>query len=107
VFTLNYREYRLNKLINQAIEFYNRFHKPEAEAELLEIDGDEFKVVFKGHFCKTCGVRDWLEDLKYILLDMGVESDLVEMIEPEDPEEDFRIGIFRVKRVGESDGNDR
>jgi len=107
VIKLNRREYRLNDLIKQAIEFYNRFHKPEAEAELIEIAGDEFKVVFKGHFCKTCGVRDWLEDLKYILINMGVENDLVEMIEPEDPEEDIRIGVFKVKKVDESDGDDR
>jgi len=106
VSTLTSREYRLHKLINQAIDTYNRFHKPEAEAELLEINGDEFKIVFKGHFCKTCGVRDWLEDLKYILIDMGVENDLVEMIEPEDPEEDVRIGVFKVKRADESDGSD-
>lgn len=89
----------LARLVRRAIEQYNRYRAPEAVAKLVAIRGDEVIVRFEGSFCRTCGINDWVEDFKYVLEDMGVESDLVKVIEPEDPfsEEDWRVGVFRVK----------
>lgn len=82
-------------IVEEAVEFYNKTRKPEAEARLLEIRGDgTFVVEFKGVFCYTCGVRDWLEDLAYILTSMGYEASLIEMVEAG---ENRRIGVFKIK----------
>jgi len=100
---------RVEEVVAEAIDFYNRFRKPEAEAVLLEITDTGsgsvmVKVLFRGSFCRTCGIRDWVEDFKYILLSMGVENELVEYIEPED-DEYVRIGVFEIKSTGgEGDG---
>ncbi len=82
----------------RAIERYNRYRAPEAVAELLEVSGTEVRILFRGTFCKTCGINDWVEDFKYELEDLGVEAELVDILEPVNPEEEFRIGVFRVNR---------
>lgn len=87
--------FSLRSIVEEAIDFYNRTRKPEAEAKLLEVrDDGVFVVEFSGHFCFTCGVRDWLEDLAYILISMGYEASLLEMMEVA---ENKRIGVFKVK----------
>jgi len=90
---------RLKRLVDRAIEQYNRYRSPESTARLLRIDGDVVVVHFDGSFCLTCGINDWVEDLKYVLEDLGAEAELVEVIEPEDPlsDETWRIGVFRVR----------
>ena len=80
----------------EAVELYNRFRKPEAEASILKVDGNRVYVLFKGSFCRTCGIRDWVEDFKYVLEDLGVENELVDYIEPEE-DDDTRIGVFEIK----------
>jgi len=47
----------------EAIEKFNYFHSPEAEAEYLKDEGEFVYVKFKGPFCATCGVYDYFEDL--------------------------------------------
>jgi len=45
----------LKRIIEDAIETYNKFHKPEAEAKLIEIrNSNVFIVEFNGVFCFTC-----------------------------------------------------
>ncbi len=94
---------RLKRLVDKAIEVYNRYRAPESVARLVRIDGDTVVVRFDGSFCRTCGINDWVEDFKFVLEDLGAEAELVEVIEPEDPfsDEDWRIGVFRVRRVPE------
>jgi len=94
-------KYSLLKKIEKGIRIYNKYRSPEATAKLIEFDGENIKVLFKGSFCATCGIRDWVEDLKYIYQDVGLETDLVEYIEEG---EDSRIGVFRIK--GEDGGVD-
>jgi len=53
--------------ILKAIEMYNHFRSPEANAKLVEIRENELIVDFEGSFCRTCGVYDYLEDLIYEL----------------------------------------
>ncbi|MEM4431247.1 MAG: hypothetical protein QXT88_01605 [Desulfurococcaceae archaeon] len=90
----------LKRIIEDAIETYNKLHKPEAEAKLIEIrNSNVFIVEFNGVFCFTCGVRDWIEDLVYIFKSMGYDVELIDMIESGDRS---RTGIF--KYIGESSG---
>jgi hypothetical protein len=88
----------LKKLVDRAIELYNRYRAPEAEASLLRIEGDVVIVIFRGSFCETCGINDWVEDFKYVLEELGVEAQLFRIDEPEDlfHYENWRIGYFRV-----------
>jgi Fe-S cluster biogenesis protein NfuA len=78
-------------------ELYNKLHGVEARARVVEVKDDGTVVVeFTGTFCHTCGVRDWLEDFAYLAVARGVEARLVEMIEPEGEEIDYkRIGVFK------------
>ncbi len=89
----------LARLIKKAIEQYNKYRSPEAVAKLVSLKGNEVIVEFDGSFCLTCGINDWVEDFKYVLEDMGVEAELVKVIEPDDPfsEENWRIGVFKIK----------
>lgn len=84
------------KLVEQAISLYNRFRAPEAVARLVDIHGNRITVKFEGSFCKTCGINDWIEDMKYVLEDLGVDAELVEIREPGLPE-DHRVGVFQIK----------
>ncbi|MEB3807193.1 MAG: hypothetical protein GSR73_06735 [Desulfurococcales archaeon] len=92
---------KLKRLVDKAIELYNRYRAPESVARLERIEGDVVVVRFDGSFCLTCGINDWVEDFKYVLEDLGAEVELLEIVEPDDPfsEELWRIGFFRVKRV--------
>ncbi len=93
----------LKRLIDKALELYNRYRAPESVARLVRIEGDKVIVEFSGSFCRTCGINDWVEDFKFVLEDLGAEAELLEVVEPDDPftEEDWRIGVFRVTRVPE------
>jgi len=84
--------------IIEAINIYNKYRMREAEAELIDINNSEVIIRFTGSFCYTCGVRDWIEDLKYILLDLGIENELINVIEESD---NSRIGVFRLIHKGE------
>ncbi len=94
---------RLKRFIDRAIREYNRYRAPESVAVLERIEGDTVYVRFEGSFCRTCGINDWVEDFKYVLEDLGAEAELVKVIEPDPvlPEEDWRIGVFRIKRLPE------
>ena len=83
-------------ILRKAIEIYNKYRAPEAIAEIISVEKDTISVKFTGHFCRTCGVVDWIEDLKYILEDLGLKVNLVDVQEPENMLENWRIGIFKV-----------
>jgi hypothetical protein len=89
----------LSKLIEKAIEMYNRYRGAEAKAVLVSVSDCDVKVAFEGYFCFTCGVNDWIEDFKYVLEDIGVETDLYRVLEPEDFSELRRVGVFKIKKV--------
>jgi len=80
----------------KAIETYNRYRSPEAIAEIISYNNDVLTVRFKGSFCYTCGINDWIEDLKYVLEDHGVEAEIVEIIEES---ENTRLASFRIKSI--------
>ncbi|MFP3951270.1 MAG: hypothetical protein ACLFVP_03895 [Candidatus Bathyarchaeia archaeon] len=66
----------------RAVEEYNRYHSPEAEAELLNIEGSEVLIGFTGSFCTTCGFHDYIDDYRILLEDgYGIESEIKELEE--------------------------
>ena len=71
----------LTQALERAIEEYNRYHSPEAHAQLLSAEGATFRVAFSGYFCHTCGVYDYFEDLQVILKDWGLETRILEVEE--------------------------
>ena len=95
------REELLRRLVELAIRRYNRYRGAESQAKLLKIMGDTVVVAFEGSFCETCGINDWVDDFRYVIEDLGGEAELVTVVEPESPEEfyDYRIGVFRVKKL--------
>jgi len=80
----------------RAVETYNRYRSPEAEAEIIDYDNGVLTVRFRGSFCFTCGVNDWIEDLKYVLEDHGVEAEIIDIIEES---ETTRVARFKIKRI--------
>ena len=87
----------LSRKLAEAVELYNRFRSPEARAEILKVEGDKTYVKVEGSFCETCGINDWVEDFVYTLEDVGVEAELEDIIESEDPGASWRIGVVRIK----------
>lgn len=88
-----------NELIDRifsSISYYNRMRSPEATARLIEFDeiSGLFKVEFSGPFCLSCGLRDWLEDLVFVLREKCVE---VEFRDYEERDEFKIVGVFKVK----------
>lgn len=87
-------------MLAKAVEMYNRYRGSEARAKVLRIDGDRVYVKIEGSFCATCGVNDWVDDFRYVLEDLGIEAELERIIEPPDPQETWRIGVFRIRGTG-------
>uniref|UniRef100_A0A7C5USB7 NifU family protein n=1 Tax=Ignisphaera aggregans TaxID=334771 RepID=A0A7C5USB7_9CREN len=96
-FKLSYNE--IKKALSNAEELYNRYRSPEAISKVVKVDGDKITVLFEGHFCKSCGVNDWIEDFKYILSDIGIEAEIIDIIEPSDVDAFWRIGVFKLKNI--------
>jgi len=90
----------LLKTVLEGIEIYNRYRAPEAQAELLRIEGDKVFVLFKGSFTETCGINDWIMDMIYVLEDEGLKARLLKIHEPMKLMENWRIGEFQVKLRG-------
>ena len=83
--------------VRKAIEQYNRYRSPEAVAELRSIGEKYVELSFRGPFCHTCGVIDWIEDFKYVAEDLGLRLEL-ESVEDAGPEE--LVARFRVVEGG-------
>lgn len=72
------------KLVKRTVNEYNRFRGAEARARLLRVLGNTALVEFSGSFCYTCGFRDWLEDLTYTAMLLGLRARLIDYIELDD-----------------------
>ncbi len=87
---------RLAEELRRVVEEYNAKRGGEARAEIIAVKGDRIYVKVTGHFCFTCGVNEWVKDVEYMLEEAGYRVELERIIEPEDPEEPWRIGVFRI-----------
>ena len=61
----------LERAVRGAIEEFNGYRSPEAEARLLGVREGRIKAEFRGSFCATCGFYDYFEDFSMILRDRG------------------------------------
>ncbi len=90
----------LTKEVVKAIQIYNRFREPESKAILLDVEPEGiYKIKFTGSFLETCGVNDWIFDLAYIMRDLGLEAEVIEIEEPENDvwnDKGWRIAKFKV-----------
>ncbi len=88
----------VRELVEAAVKVYNRYRGAESQAKVAKVLGDTVIVVFEGSFCETCGINDWVDDLRYVIEDLGGEAELVNIIESEDFYS-YRIGVFRIRKV--------
>ncbi len=84
----------LEEAAQRAVTLYNRYRAPEAVAELVAVEDGRIVVRFRGPFCHTCGVVDWIEDYRYVLEDLGVKA---ELLEARQIGEEEWIGVFVVR----------
>ncbi len=82
--------------LRAAIKKYNMYRSPEATARLVTRRGDVVYVEFDGTYCETCGLYDWIDDLRYVAEELGLKLEAVNIKEPEGPEGSRRIAKFKV-----------
>lgn len=66
----------MKEIIEEAIEEYNKYRVPEAKAKLISFDKEVLKIEFKGSFCYSCGFYDFFDDLKIILEEKGIKTEI-------------------------------
>jgi len=71
----------IEMVMRKAVKEYNKYRAPEAMASILNIESDRVVVIFSGSFCETCGVYDWIEDLKYELKNFNINADIISIKE--------------------------
>ncbi|ADL19365.1 hypothetical protein ASAC_0960 [Acidilobus saccharovorans 345-15] len=86
-------------IVKESIKEYNRYRSPEAIARLVTRKGDTYYVKFDGSYCETCGLYDWIDDLRYVMLEKGLNVEIEKLKEPEGPEGSVRVAAFRVKQL--------
>jgi hypothetical protein len=52
------------KAILSALAEFNKWHEPEANAEIVDVGPPHAVFEVTGPFCETCGFSDYLDDLK-------------------------------------------
>ncbi|USS39989.1 hypothetical protein NF865_06440 [Thermococcus aggregans] len=80
--------------LKRAVGEFNRLHGSKAQAEIIETTNDEVVIEFRGSFCKTCGLFDYFDDIKWEAIEFGLHVEPVEILESE---EDFEKGRYVVK----------
>ncbi|MEF8832662.1 MAG: hypothetical protein V5A66_03980 [Candidatus Thermoplasmatota archaeon] len=63
------------KKIRSAIESHNEYKADIAEAELIEIEEEIFKVRFEGNFCLSCCMDEYFLDLVHELKERGIKTE--------------------------------
>ena len=88
---------KLLKLVNNALNEYNKYRYPEAKARILNFKDDELVVKIEGSYVITCGLYDWLEDLIYILEKFNINASIAKIEEPKNPLEGWRIITYKIR----------
>ncbi len=63
--------------LKKAIESHNKYKSAIAEAEVVEVEEDGFRVKFKGNFCLSCCMDEYFIDLAYELEELEIEAEFV------------------------------
>lgn len=74
------------KVINR----YNMYRSKEANARLISVEGSKITVEFTGSFCYSCGFYDWIDDLRYELMDELNRDVKITSIE------EIKLGVYSV-----------
>ncbi|AHF80372.1 hypothetical protein [Thermococcus paralvinellae] len=82
------------EVLKRVIQEFNKYHGSEAQAKIVKAEGDEVIIEFDGSFCKTCGLYDYFEDIKWEAMNFGLNIEPVEVLESE---EEFERGRYLVK----------
>lgn len=79
-------ERKLRRILESAIDSYRRYHGAEAYPEIHSVDEESglFSVIFRGPFCRSCGLYDYFEDLVYELKALGIDARILDYEELED-----------------------
>ncbi len=77
-------EESLEKKLKKTIEEYNKYRNPEVIARLISVNNSSFNIVFKGHYCYTCGFYDYFDDFRFLLEDINVKVKIKEIEEIEE-----------------------
>jgi len=81
----------------KAVDEYNKYRSPEATARIVYFDGERLTVSIEGSYVTTCGLYDWLEDLKYIFERFNLEAEIIEITGPKNPLDGWRKVIYKIK----------
>lgn len=65
----------VGKDILMALAEFNKWHSPEANAEIAALGPSRVVVELTGPYCETCGFYDYLDDLK-LELERGLRQPL-------------------------------
>ena len=85
----------INVKIKKAVDEFNRYKSKEANARLIYANKDILKMMFKGSFCHTCGFYDYFDDLKILLENNGLLSNILNIKEiDEGAIVDFKINSY-------------
>jgi len=52
----------MKEKLQKVISNYNELFSPEATASLEKLENNTLWVIFRGPFCKTCGLSDYFGD---------------------------------------------
>ena len=55
---------KIEKVLQSAIEKFNKYHSPEVHAELANMEKEFTVIKFSGPACSGCGAYDYFEDLR-------------------------------------------
>lgn len=88
--------------LRKVIEEFNKYHGSEAQARIIKAERDEVIIEFDGSFCKTCGLYDYFEDIKWEAMKFGLDVEPVEVLESEEEFEEGRYLVRYKLRSGQS-----
>jgi superoxide reductase len=71
----------MKKKKEETIQEYNKYRMPEAKAKLISFNKEYFKIEFKGSFCYSCGFYDYFDDLKILLKEKGLKTEITNIKE--------------------------
>ncbi|MEM1542250.1 MAG: hypothetical protein QW101_04060 [Ignisphaera sp.] len=83
------------EVLKKGVDIYNKYRAPEATGVIEDVNGEHVGMKFFGHFCRTCGVIDWIEDYVYIVKDLGIDIDIVDI--DHEADSDYIMVKFRIR----------
>ena len=83
----------LLNIVSRAVEEYNRYNSPGAEARINHVEGARFYIEFTGGSCTGCSLYEWVEDLVYII---GMYNLVAEVEYVEEGDEGSMLAVLKI-----------